>query len=144
MDLGVGLGGSVGSAPVQRTLLGSPQFKQLVSRRTTPSSKATATKHHCSSRDGSRITHPGVGEQQCGGSANVFTVMNSERRCAERSSVILTSGGRNQVQVLRGGRVTLFLCLGTGDVLLAPYVSLQVCAIFDNDPRCIDVAYKDG
>ncbi len=38
----------------------------------------------------------------------------------------------------------LFLCLGTGDVLLAPYVSLQVCAIFDSDPRCIDVAYKNG
>jgi hypothetical protein len=34
--------------------------------------------------------------------------------------------------------------LGTGDVLLAPYVSLQVCAIFDSDPQCIDVAHKDG
>src|SRR6266852_5419801 len=46
--------------------------------------------------------------------------------------------------LLHGGRGILFLCLGTGNVLLDLYASFQGCTIFDDNAGCIDVAHHNS
>ena len=46
--------------------------------------------------------------------------------------------------LLHGGRGILFLCLGTGNVLLDLYASFQGCTIFDDNAGRIDVAHHNS